>query len=394
MPAAHPMRGVGQRIAARRRARRLTQTDLAAAAQVSYATIRSIERGARMPSDDSLDAIAAALAIDPARLAFGADQTDTRIHLALPALSAAIADPEMPEDGPVRPMPELHTAVAEAVTLRLASQYARLSTEMPTLLPELGRALQLARGGERLEVAALLVAAYRAADAVAYKHGAADLSARLVELMRWSANQAESPLLTATAAYVRTETHFAARAHRAGLRALESAVDAAPTDASAAALAARGALHMRAAVIAARAAQHDSALQHLADARRLGDRVPESVYAGTAFGPDSVRIHEVSVAVSMGTDHAPRALEIAREWAPPRELPSERRSGFYVDLARAQLWSGQRDTAFESLKVARRIAPQHTRSHPWAREDTATLRRLQRASADDLSHFADWIGAV
>ncbi|MEV5616850.1 helix-turn-helix domain-containing protein [Streptomyces bacillaris] len=38
---------IGERVAARRRARRLTQTALAAAAHVSYATVRSIERGAR-----------------------------------------------------------------------------------------------------------------------------------------------------------------------------------------------------------------------------------------------------------------------------------------------------------------------------------------------------------
>jgi len=65
-----------------------------------------------------------------------------------------------------------------------------------------------------------------------------------------------------------------------------------------------------------------------------------------------------------------------------------------IELARAQLWQGKRDDAFESLRVARRAAPQHTREHPWAREDTATLRRLRRSDADDLSAFAEWIGAT
>ncbi|MGW2110423.1 helix-turn-helix domain-containing protein [Streptomyces sp. NPDC001948] len=60
MPADSP-REVGERIATRRRARRLTQTGLATASHVSYATIRSVERGARRPSDDALEAIAAAL---------------------------------------------------------------------------------------------------------------------------------------------------------------------------------------------------------------------------------------------------------------------------------------------------------------------------------------------
>jgi hypothetical protein len=221
------------------------------------------------------------------------------------------------------------------------------------------------------DTARLVVAAARTADAVAYKYGAHDLSARLIDVMRWAAAQADDPLLCASVAYVRTETFFAARAHRAGLRALELAVDASPVPDDAASAAARGALHMRAAVIAGRAKDAAAADTHLACARQLGDTVQEGVYDGTAFGPDSVRIHEVSVAVSLGGDHVGRALDVAKEWKPDHDLPAERRSGFYIELARAQLWSGLADHAFESLKVARQ-APQHTREHPWAREDAGS----------------------
>lgn len=394
MPMPAPTRGVGQRIAARRRARNLTQTDLAQSSGVSYATVRAVERGARMPGDDTLDALAAALGCDPAVLATGTGRTDSRVHLAMPALSAAVADYDVPADGPVRPLVQLHSAVADAVSWRLGAQYVRLSAEMPALLQELARALASARGRDRIEVAGLLAAAYRAADAVAYKSGHRDLSARLVELMRWAAGQAESDLLAATAAYVRTEVYFVARAHGQGLRALEIALQAAPQAVDAPSTAARGALHMRAAVIAGRASDHDAAAVHLAEARRLADDVPEGVWAGTAFGPDSVRIHEVSAAVSAGDTHIHRALDIARVWAPPRDMPAERRSGFYIEVARAQLWAGRRRDAFESLQVARRIAPQHTREHPWVREDAGTLRRLSRAVDDDLSRFAEWVGAA
>lgn len=393
MPAQHPMRGVGPRIAAARRARHMTQEDLALAAQVSFGTIKGIERSVRMPSEDTLDAIAAALGRDPSRLAVGGTRAITRISAAMPALSAAIATYDLPEDGPVRPLRQLQAAVAEAVSLRLGAQYVRLAQMAPDLLQELSRALQETRGGERAEVAALLADAYRAADAVAYKHGERDLSARLVDLMRWAAEQAESPLHMATAAYVRTETYLVARAHRPGLRALEAALDQAPAAVDAASAAARGALHMRAAVVAGRAADQDAAAAHLAEATTLAELAPENVYGGTAFGRDSVRIHQVSVAVALGGDHLQDALAIARSWAPPKGMPSERRSGFYIELARAQVQQNRRGDAFESLKVARRIAPQHTREHPWAREDTAKLRRLARAE-DDLASFAEWIGAT
>ncbi|MGW0807422.1 hypothetical protein [Nonomuraea sp. NPDC002799] len=98
--------------------------------------------------------------------------------------------------------------------------------------------------------------------------------------------------------------------------------------------------------------------------------------------------------MSLGSEYVHRALEVAREWAPPPELPAERRSGFYIELTRAQLWAGLPDDAFESLKVARKIAPQHTRDHRWVREDAATLRRLKRADAESLSNFAEWCHAT
>ncbi|MFE3130024.1 transcriptional regulator, partial [Streptomyces hydrogenans] len=175
---------------------------------------------------------------------------------------------------------------------------------------------------------------------------------------------------------------------------LQAAIDAAPPPDGTAAAAARGALHMRAAVIAGRAADADSAREHLTEARELSRSVPEGTYLGTAFGPDSVRAHEVSLAVSLGRDHVHRALDIAREWKPDDRLAAERRSGFYIELARAQLWAGAPDAAFESLAAARQIAPLHTREHPWAKEDALTLRRLKRSEADEVTRFAQWIGAV
>ncbi|MEU1442862.1 helix-turn-helix domain-containing protein [Streptomyces mirabilis] len=393
---AHVSGGVGKRIAYYRSVMRpkMTQQQLADAACVALGTIRKIERGERGVSDATLEALAAALGIDPSRLRVDRDPVHTRVHEAMPALSAAIATYDVPDDGPTRPLDELRTAVAEAARWRLAAQYTRIVRELPDLLAELARAYHEAPAHERHAPATLLVTAYRAADAVAFKFGAHDLSARLVELMRWATHGADDPLLTASVAYVRTETFFAARAHAAGLRALEQAIDSAPAANTAPAIAARGALHMRAAVIAGRARNATASETHLDEARALADQVSEAIYHGTAFGPDSVRVHEVSVAVSLGDDHVSRALTVARDWKPPADLPAERRSGFYIELARAQLWSGLTDHAFESLKVARQIAPQHTREHPWVREDAATLRRLKRADSETLTQFAEWCTAT
>jgi transcriptional regulator with XRE-family HTH domain len=388
--------GVGRRIAYYRSVVRpkMTQQQLADAACVALGTIRKIERGERGVTDATLEAIADALGIDPGRLRADRGAVHTRVHDALPALSAAIAAYDIPDDGPIRPLANLRAAVEDAARWRVAAQYTRIVRELPGLLAELARAYHAAPAADRAELAALLVRAYRSADAVAYKFGALDLSARLIELMRWAVPEAGDPVLAASVAYVRTETFFAARAHTAGLRALERALDAAPAPVAAPAIAARGALHMRAAVIAGRANDASAAQHHLAEARTLADRVPEDVYCGTAFGPDSVRIHEVSVAVGLGDDHVGHVLNVAGQWKPPKGLPAERRSGFYIELARAQLWTGLLDDAFESLKVARHIAPQHTREHPWVREDAATLRRLKRADSETLTNFAQWCAAT
>lgn len=386
---------VGRRIAYYRSVARprMTQQQLADAAHVALGTIRKVERGERGLTDDTIDAIAAALGVDPSRLVAEREHVSTRIRDALPRLSAAIAAYDVPDDGPVRPIPELRAAVAQTTMWRLSAQYLQIARTIPDLLTELARATAAAPPEDAREVAGLLVTAYRSADAVAYKYGARDLSARLVELMRWAAPAAQDPLLSASVSYVRTETFFAARAHTAGLRALEQAIDTCPTPDDTQTAAARGALHMRAAVIAGRAGQGDTADDHLDQARQMADRVREGVYQGTAFGPDSVRIHEVSVAVSLGDAHVGRAFDVAREWTPPETLPAERRSGFWIELARAQLRGGLAGDAFESLKVARRIAPQHTREHPWVREDAATLRRLRRADAESLTNFAEWCHA-
>ncbi|WP_326644560.1 helix-turn-helix domain-containing protein [Nonomuraea fuscirosea] len=391
MPTAHG--GIGRRIAYHRSVARLTQQQLADAATIHVGTLRKIERGARGAGDGIVEAIAAALDIDPSMLLADREHASSRVRAALPGLSAAIAAYDLPDDGPVRPMPELRQAVAQATTWRLGSQYVRIAGHVPALLSELFRALHATPATDP-DVARLVASALRSADSVAFKFGAHDLSARLIELMRWACTAADDPILDSAVAYTRTETFFAAHAYGRGLRALEIAIDAATPPDAVPAIAARGALHMRAAVIAGRDGDVDAADMHLAEARRLGDQVPEAVYVGTAFGPHSVRIHEVSVAVSLGSEHVHRALEVAREWAPPPELPAERRSGFYIELARAQLWSGLPDDAFESLKVARKIAPQHTRDHRWVREDAGTLRRLKRADAESLTSFAEWCHAT
>jgi transcriptional regulator with XRE-family HTH domain len=371
----------------------MTQADLARMARASLSTIRKIEQGTRQPSDHILRALAGALGTTAERLAGASRTTGVRMQGAVADIRAVIAGYDLPDAGLVKPLAELRTAVAVATRQRVSSQYASLAETAPTLLRDLIRAVHTYPGAERAEAFALLADGARAADAMAYKGGYHDLSARLVDVMRWAADLSENPTLVATAAYVRTETFLASHNLDPGLRALDIAISAAPSSRSQADHAALGALHMRAAVVAARLLHdRDVVDDHLRAAWCYADGMREGVYHGTAFGPESLRVHQVAVAVELGDGHS--AARIAGEWVPPRDLPAERRSHYFIDLARAQLWIGQRDQAFRSLRIARQVAPQHVREHPHVREVLLTLLRLRRRPPEALTRFAEWAGAL
>ncbi|TQF02540.1 transcriptional regulator [Kitasatospora acidiphila] len=257
------------------------------------------------------------------------------------------------------------------------------------------RALAPATGDHRRRVAHLLTLALRAADAVAYKFGYTDLSARLIGLMHWAAEFTEDPALLAAAAYVRTEIYFASNRLDQGLRSIETALDAMPRLDTVTKVASAAALHMRAAVVAGRMRSADQARDHISLAEPLARQLPERLYDGTAVGPDSLRIHQLAVAVELA-DPADlhRAVAEADHWAPPRALTAERRSHYYIDLGRAQMQLGQRQQTLESLQIARRIAPQHVREHSQVRAQLATLLRLSRGRNEELRAFCRWTRAV
>ncbi|WP_030460157.1 helix-turn-helix transcriptional regulator [Kitasatospora sp. NRRL B-11411] len=386
---------LGYRVAAARAAVGLTRRELYEASGVSVSMIRAVEGGTRVPSDTVLDALARALRTTPEHLAAGPGRTDSRVHRAIPALQAAIAAHDLPEDGPVRPLRELAAAVEEMTEARVNSQYSRLAEAVTPLIEELFRAVDQAVGAARQRAARLLALAVRSADAAAYKYGYRDLSGRLIELMRWAASLAEDPALTAAAAYVRTETFFAADRPAAGLRALQRAADQMPAPTTVPLAAAAAALQMRAAVVAGRAVDADSARLHLAEAERLVRDVPERLYDGTAVGAASMRIHRLAVAVELADPtELGRTVAEAGRWVPPRNLPAERRSHYYIDLSRAQMALGRPQHARESLLVARRTAPQHVREHGQVRTELATLVRLTRGRDEEVLSMARWAKAV
>ncbi|MDU0289205.1 helix-turn-helix domain-containing protein [Saccharothrix longispora] len=314
------------------------------------------------------------------------------VHVGIPRLRRSLDILDIPDDGPTRSLAELRTAVTLMNEHRLEARYGELVRHLPGLLGELSRARQLPTTADRRQVATLLTLALRAADGVAYKYRYFDLSARLIDLMRTTAQEADDPLLPAAVSYVRTETFFASGDLHTAARALELAADQIPTRAlkQASTAAAFGALHMRAAVVAARAGKADIAADHLLTARHAAHAAPEAIYLGTAFGPASLRIHELAVAAEL---RDPAGIQRAATWHPPAALPAERRSHYYIDLARAQLDLGHHEEAHFCLQTARQAAPEHTRAHPQVRQALSVLLRTHPTLSSDLLDLAAWAGA-
>jgi transcriptional regulator with XRE-family HTH domain len=391
----------GARLRLLREQRGLSQNALGALLFCSGHLIGKIEKGERRPNSILVSNCEDVLSANGTLLALFARMTAERegsnepsapvtgIGGLLPDLRRALDVHDLPDDGPVRPLPELRQAVAQLVGWRLNSNYLDLASKLLVVLPELHRA---AHDPAHADVDELLMQAYRCADAIADKLGLHDLSARIIDLMRAAAVRSGDELTVAASSYVRAETFFASGDWATGRRMLEVAASRVGTTAGRGGLAAYGALHMRAAVLAARADDASAAERHINEAADVARRVPDGVYRGTAFGPASVRIHRLSLALDL-RDIA-GAIRAGVGWVPPAQIPAERRSHFFVDLARAHVDADSADQAVECLAVARSIAPQHVRHHPDVKAAVAGLLARAPRPDDALLELARWGGVL
>jgi tetratricopeptide (TPR) repeat protein/transcriptional regulator with XRE-family HTH domain len=384
------------------------QAELGRLVHVSGTLIAKMERAERRPQPDVARALDEALHTDGELIRLAADALRSAIvvqpEILLPpeldrrtlqqvdwavgvaGLRNLVDRYDLPEDGPIRAPGQLKSAVDLLIRARLNSRYTQLVQTIPELIPELTRALLSSSGGEQEEIAGWLVQAWRAADAVAAKLGLFDLSARLIMVMGWAATQSGDGLAMAATSYVRAETFFVSGQQKAGHLMLERAAERIDVGRSKPDQAQYGALHMRAAIAAARAGMNDQARAHLTEARSMADRVDiEGIWEGTAFGPASVRAHEVSTAVELHTPQ--KALAAAAGWVPPDSLPAERRSHFFVDVARAQLALGEHDSVLRTLQKAHSIAPQNIQVDQHVQETLAALADTSAANAAAAAGF-------
>lgn len=389
---------IGQRIARARKLRRLTQAELATRAPCSKSLIAQVERGHKPATPSLIVAVARVLNVDVTELTGqpyrGGNASTDRVHAAIPDIRQAIAYWDIPPelDTPPRSLPDLAAGIGQVRRFRMEARYAQLGMILPRLIDELTVQVHALTGTDRARAFGLLSDAYTAVDSMACKLGYMDLFALAVERMAWAAGQSDDPLLPQVAAMRRSSVFLATGAWDGGITLLARASRDLDADESGeAGLSVSGTIHLRSAILAARAGRHGAAWESVKQAAEVAARIGHDTRDyGLLFGPTNVAIHQVAIAIELGD--ADEAVRRARDLMLPDDLPRERSSHHFIDLSRVWIWQGRYDKALACVTRAERLAPQRTRYHPMARQTVTQLLDHQRRLPEPLRAIATRMG--
>jgi transcriptional regulator with XRE-family HTH domain len=385
---------VGARLRRLRKLRGLTQHQLSVSTHFSVSLIKKVEQGSVPPSAAFVASAAKTLKVKPAYL-YGTEERDLAEQPSADA--AGIADLRVALDGfdDPRPIgPPLTRAQAEKRLQNIARDVYRLryddaARELPAVLQHL-YVLTDAPGRDGEQGRALLHDGYRLAASVAGQFRQADLAAIASERHLAIAPTTGDPLRVAISAYHRTSRHLQNGDYDIGLRVIERAHEYLGSEPFDRAVAIQ--LHLRAAVLAARAGDSARGTEFVEEARTISQRFapPGNPYYNVDASPLNINVHWCAVPVENydGTESVRRADQV-RISDPSRP---ERVGHHHVDMARAWLLHGNRRQALDELNRVRRVAPNRIRHHPSV---AATVRAIAQADyrvTDSLAGFARWAG--
>ncbi|WP_329214762.1 helix-turn-helix transcriptional regulator [Streptomyces sp. NBC_01485] len=383
----------GARIKRARKIRRLTQTELARLSNVSYSTLTKVEQGVMPASPSVVGAVARALSVQVAELngqpyleELRADQLDGLINPIREALNVYDLGPD-PDVAP-RPMGELEDDADTMCAMVRATKIKQVAVELPGLIYEVTTAAHNNPGDRSWR---LLANVYRTAYDVTTKLGFPDLCTVALDRMDWAAQRASDPVLGGMRQYLRALAYLRASDYKTGKRLVALGVATLQQAEPGRVLdVVTGQLHLGAAVLAGRDKDKDTAEGHLGEAARIAKRTgPAEKVHWLSFGPTNVGVHRVSVLAEL--DMYAEAVEEADEIAIPDGWPPSRLAHHHAEVARAQMWTGETDAAFKSLRAARKLAPQQTRYHPTVRETYAGLEAAKRRMPDSFTNFGAWL---
>jgi transcriptional regulator with XRE-family HTH domain len=394
----------GARIAVLRKARGLTQRQLAQRASVSYSLLTKVESGAVPATPALIGAVARAVRVDVPRIT-GQPYEESRgqaarLQQSVDSIRRSVDTYDLPSaDVTPRPYAELAADVRRISELGQDAKFVQIGAELPALLDELSAAIHTAAESEQPPLYALLAEAYSGASTIANVLGYLDLRSHVVDRIRWASEKSGDPLRMQRVRWQRTHSLMSVGAYGPAKTLMDqvrrdlgddlSAMDG-PT------LSVYGSSHLRSAVLSARASRTSGpgsvqeAWAHVNAAREVASRMERDRNDyGLAFGPSNVGQHEVAIAVEL--EDGNEAIRRARGIRLAETVPRVRRGHHYIDLARGYVIAGDEGAALRSLQQARRIAPQQTRLHPMVRETVLSIASARRGR-EELSLFASWLG--
>ncbi len=397
---------IGERVAAYRRRRGMSQAALAQLVGRSESWLSQVERGLR--SVDRLSVL-----LDMSRVL----HVDVQQLIGRPWQYAPNGDPAVDGLDEVRqfftrydhllgveppravPLADLRSSIATAHRTYQAAKYQDVIGQLPEVLTAVDGVHRGEAVEDRREMLLGYVSAYVVAAKLLTKVGATDLAMLAADRAATGATEVDAAAARGMAAYqVACALLKADRSDEAEHIAVSMAEQlnrkARSDRPNLVSLA--GALWLIAAVIAARRTDRDQAWERLARADSLAGLLGEDAnHAWTAFGPTNVLLHRVSVATELGD--AGEAVRVAADVDPGRlpEGVSSRRAQVHLDLAWAQSQRKRDAEATLNLLEAERTAPEAVRYNVIVRELVRDmLARAGRSQTSALSDLAARAGVI
>jgi transcriptional regulator with XRE-family HTH domain len=399
--------GLGENVARIRKARNLSQEELAASAGVAVDTVARIERGERQTTRTAtLNKLARALGVEPSILLgilppphepANNDVADLR-----KALTTSTEIPGLTDFSDLRetiPLSELRGSLAYAWQAYIAGRHTELLHTLPVLLADARRLVHEAKGARLNTAYSVLSGAYRMGAGTAGRFGLDDLAFIAAERAVQAARLSDDPdigiaVSTRYLVWVLVRQGRTAEAEKVAVRMAER-VEPRMSDRNTRALGVFGNLLFNAASAALRSERPERAneLLRVAQAAAVRSGRDEISEAGI-FGPHIAAIQGVDHAVKIGDPET--ALRLA-DTVPAANgpVPAFWEAGHRIHLASAAAELRQERRALTLLAQARDLAPDWVRYQPLG---AAVMReivdRATRRRNEEFAGLAEHYGVV
>ncbi|MFD5445978.1 helix-turn-helix domain-containing protein [Streptomyces tendae] len=387
---------IGVRMARLRRERHLTQKAVSDLAGIPYSTYTKTEQGVIAATPHVIAAFARGLRLEVSTVVgqpyadeLRADELDVLIRPIREALDVYDLGPD-PDIRP-RQLQELKDdAEALLVSVR-AGEIKKAASNVAGLIEECTTAAHALNSTEGWLT---LASFYRTAYDVAAKLGFSDLAQLALARMDWAAQRGSDAVLGGMYQYLRALTYLREGKFEIGQRLITRGLDTLQqADGSRELEVVTGQLHLGGAVMAGRAHNESRALSHLEAAEQVAAETGEAIKVHyLTFGPTNVQVHRVSVLAEL--DQYGEAVEATSGVNIPQDWPRSRISHHFAEVARAQMWTGKLEASFESLRKARKAAPQQAKYHPTVRETYAGLEAAHRRLPESFLSFGSWLSTA